>query len=381
MSDETTPLIFGDAAAAELSRNRGPKWFRKKSLRSLTNCENCHAPLSGPYCAQCGQPAIDYRRSFGSLLLDAADAFFNLDERFLKSFGLLLVKPWRLTNDFVEGKRVRHVHPLRVYLIASVIFFLVINYLARGAHFQKESTDSDHAALIITDASPGPKSDAEKFARDLRQEIRAANAAQEVSPSGSVTPAPSSGVSPPGSVGASPPAKPKPAKKNIFSELDEDKDLSPFARWVKDRAEEKIGPTGDRGDLFLKALIQNLAPMVLCCIPLFALVLKILFIFKRRYYIDHLVFALHTHAFVFLSTVVIIGIGFLLAWKAPLPLVPLVCTFLSFAVLVQLLIAIRKVYQRNWFGVFFTFGLGSFIYLVLLCVAFLFTAAVTLVLP
>ena len=178
MSDETTPLIFGDAAAAELSRNRGPKWFRKKSLRSLTNCENCNAPLSGPYCAQCGQPAIDYRRSFGSLLLDAADAFFNLDERFLKSFGLLLVKPWRLTNDFVEGKRVRHVHPLRVYLIASVIFFLVINYLARGAHFQKESTDSDHAALIVTDASPSPKSDAEKFARDLRKEIRAANAAQ-----------------------------------------------------------------------------------------------------------------------------------------------------------------------------------------------------------
>ncbi len=57
--------------------------------------------------------------------------------------------------------------------------------------------------------------------------------------------------------------------------------------------------------------------MVLCCIPLFALVLKILYIFKRRYYIEHLIFALHTHAFVFLSTVVIIGIGFLLAWKAP----------------------------------------------------------------
>ncbi len=381
MSDETTPLIFGDAAAAELSRNRGPKWFRKKLRSPLANCENCAAPLAGPYCAQCGQPAIDYRRSFGSLLLDAADAFFNLDERFLKSFGLLLVKPWRLTIDFVEGKRVRHVHPLRVYLIASVIFFLVINYLARGAHFQKQETGAEDSALVIKGGSPSPKSDAEKFDRDLRKEIRAANAAHEVSPSGSATPAPSSGVSPSSSLATSPAAKPPPAEKNIFFDLDQDKDLSPFERWVKDRAEEKIGPTGDRGDLFLKALIQNLAPMVLCCIPLFALVLKILFIFKRRYYIDHLVFALHTHAFVFLSTVLIIGIGFLLAWKAPLPLVPLVCTFLSFAVVVQLLIAIRKVYGRNWFGVFFTFGLGSLIYVVLLCVAFLLTAAVTLVLP
>jgi Protein of unknown function (DUF3667) len=380
VSDETTPLIFGDTAAAEFGRYRRPKWFRKKSRPPLTHCENCGAVLSGPYCAQCGQPAIDYRRSFGSLLLDAADAFFNLDERFLKTFWLLLTKPWRLTIDFVEGKRVRHVHPLRVYLIASVIFFLVINYLSRGAHFQTHKTGTGETAMVIAGASPGPQSGAETFARELRKEIRAANAPHPL-PSSSSMPSPAAALSPAPSLGAVTAARPTPTEKNLFTELDEDKNLSPFQRWLKDRAEEKIGPAGDRGDLFLKALIQNLAPMVLCCIPLFALVLKILFIFKRRYYIDHLVFALHTHAFVFLSTIVIIGVGFLLAWKAPAPLVPITCVLLSLAVLVQLLIAIRKVYRRNWFGVLFTFGLGTFIYAILLGVAFFLTAAVTLVLP
>ena len=237
MSDET-PFILGDAAAAELSRYRRPKWFRKKAREPLTNCENCGAPLNGPYCAQCGQPAIDYRRSFGSLLLDAADAFFNLDERFLKTFGLLLIKPWRLTNEFVEGKRVRHVHPLRVYLIASVIFFLVVNYLSRGAHFQKEKARSDGPALIITDSSPHPKSDTEEFTSQLRKEIRAANAPTKPVPTGSVT----RGSSP----GSSPATTPTPGEKNLFAELDQDKTLSPFARWVKDRAEEKLGPTGER---------------------------------------------------------------------------------------------------------------------------------------
>ena len=118
MSDETTPLIFGDAAVAEFDRSPRRKWFgrKRKSRPPLTHCENCGAALTGPYCAQCGQPAIDYHRSFGSLLADAADAFFNFDARFLQSFGLLLFKPWRLTNEFVEGKRARHVHPLRVYL-------------------------------------------------------------------------------------------------------------------------------------------------------------------------------------------------------------------------------------------------------------------------
>ena len=143
-------------------------------------------------------------------------------------------------------------------------------------------------------------------------------------------------------------------------------DQSGFGGWLEKRAKEKIGPTGDRGDLFLKTLIQNIAPMVLCCIPLFALVLKILYVFKRRFYIEHLVFALHTHAFVFLSTLLIIGIGFLLHWKAPPAFTPLVCTFLGFAVVIQLLVAIRKVYRQNWLATLFKFGLGSVIYVVML---------------
>ncbi len=148
MSEETD-LILGDAVAAELDRPRQRRWLRRKKapLPPLTHCENCGTALSGPYCAQCGQPAIDYRRSFGSLLVDAADAFFNFDARFFQSFGWLLIKPWRLTNEFIAGKRARHVHPLRVYLIASVLFFLVINYLARDSHLQNNLGDDTPPGL------------------------------------------------------------------------------------------------------------------------------------------------------------------------------------------------------------------------------------------
>jgi hypothetical protein len=373
-------LIFGDAAAAELGRYRRPKWFRRKMRPALAQCENCGAPLNGPYCGQCGQPAIDYRRSFGSLLLDAADAFFNLDERFLQTFWLLLIKPWQLTNDFVAGKRVRHVHPLRVYLLASVTFFLVINFLVRNAHFQTAKVGDGEVKVISTSAT-APSGN--ELSDEIRKEVREAarQAAKPVSPRAlpSVSPVPSLGGK---SASPSPKTSPSPAATGgDFLDLGKDENLTPFQRWMKTRAREKLGPSGSRGDLFLKALIQNLAPMVLCCIPLFAVVLKILFIFKRRFYIDHLIFALHTHAFVFLSTVCIIGIGFLLDWKAPGALVPVVCTFLGFAVIIQLLIAIRRVYRQNWFAVLFTFAFGSLIYGVLLAFAFLVTAAATLFLP
>lgn len=356
MSDETTPLILGDAAAAELGRHRRRRWSRRKrkSRPPLSHCENCGNALTGPYCAACGQAAIDYHRSFGSILADAADAFFNLDERFLKTFGLLLFKPWRLTLEFIEGKRVRHVHPLRVYLIASVTFFLVIKFLSRDTHFQARPAGGEPALVLSNDHS---------------------------SPTPLASPSPHTGLN--FTFSASPPPaaqSPTPVPVEIFAS-DKVENAPPFARWVEERAKEKIGPTGDRGDLFLKTLIQNIAPMVLCCIPLFALVLKILYYFKRRFYIEHLIFALHTHAFVFLATVVIIGVGFLLAWKAPIALVPIVCTFLGLTVIIQLLIAIRKVYRQNWFATVFKFGLGSLIYLVMLCVAFAVTAFVTLLLP
>jgi hypothetical protein len=89
---------------------------------------------------------------------------------------------------------------------------------------------------------------------------------------------------------------------------------------------------------------------------------------------------LHTHAFVFLSTLIIIGLGFLLALKST-ALTAVASTFLGFAVLIQLLFAIRRVYRQNWFATLFKFALGSLIYLVLLSIAFAVTAMITLVLP
>jgi hypothetical protein len=329
-------------------------WRKKKEPRQLTHCENCGAPLTGKYCAQCGQPGIDYHRSFGTLLADAADAFLNLDERFLKTFVLVLFKPWRLTNDFLAGRRQRYVHPLRIYLLASVAFFFLIRGLE---HFKPE-----HGAIVI-DGSP-----------------KHSHASPSPTASPSVTPA----TSPDASPTTSPIAKEEKDGLNFrFSDDDDAQDhpKSAFESWLKNRAKEKIGPSGVHGEIFLKALIDNLGPMVLCCIPLFALVLKILYIFKRRYYIEHLVFALHTHAFIFLSTLIIIGLGLFLNWKVPGPLTPITCTFLGIAVVINLLVAIRRVYKQNWFATLFKFALGSVIYLCVLVIAFAVTAFVTLLLP
>src|SRR5438046_9229516 len=109
MTDEAEQFILADsvsAAAEEPQRRRGI-FRRRRSKRQeppLTHCENCGAPLTGEFCAKCGQHAIDYRRSLIRVLVDAADSFFNWDTNFLTSIALLLVRPWTLPTDFNAGR-------------------------------------------------------------------------------------------------------------------------------------------------------------------------------------------------------------------------------------------------------------------------------------
>src|SRR5213080_999333 len=135
MADEPAKIILGDTAISAFERTPGRRQA-KDTTPALTHCENCGAELKGHWCAKCGQPAIEYRRSFRHVLVDLLNEFLNWDSKFFATIGLLILKPWRLTNEFLAGKRVRYVNPLRLYLLASILFFFAVNYGTRGLNFE-----------------------------------------------------------------------------------------------------------------------------------------------------------------------------------------------------------------------------------------------------
>src|ERR1700730_18445239 len=125
MADESVKLILGDTAIAAVERSPGRRFFGRRKDRQrppLSHCENCGAQLTGRYCAQCGQAAVDYRRLFRHVIVDVLDSFLNWDSKFLATIALLIVKPWRLTNEFLAGKRVRCVDPLPIFFAARIPF-------------------------------------------------------------------------------------------------------------------------------------------------------------------------------------------------------------------------------------------------------------------
>lgn len=417
MSDQTTEFVVGDAAVDALEgpgkRRRRFLARKKRRLKPITHCENCGASLTGEYCARCGQHAIDYRRSLWRVLIDALDSFLNWDTKFLQSLGVLLLKPWRLTIDFNAGRRVRHIHPLRLYLLASIAFFLTVKLFQFDGTPTLTLSPADRAELNAElDRLAGPESpltaeQQEKLAllrarflappettsaeernrldRTItklervgrKKNLEAADRerlekllAEEQSPAPSATS---------GSPTPSPAVTPGPVVAPFqFKTGGEEK--TPFEAWLEGRIKEKIGEDGTNAQLFLKTLRDNIPIMMLCCIPLFAFVLKILYLRKRRYYVEHLVFALHVHSFAYIGVVAIALVGTGLEPTLPALSEP-VEILLWFALFVQIFLSLRYVYGQGWFFTALKSFAGGVIYTFILAFAVAATAFITLLLP
>ena len=375
MSDEPSKFILGDTAISALEEHPGGKrgfFGRKRRTRTqLAHCENCGAQLTGRYCAECGQAAIDYRRSFRHVIIDILDSFLNWDSKFFATIGLLIAKPWRLTNEFLAGRRVRYLHPLRLYLLISILFFLGVNQFAKNAHFQpsnvhREMSPEDRAKMeeALKNVQLPSKARA-KMEKALKRDD-ARKAAKEASPA----PAQAENKVPDDE-----------DKDFIMFSADKEAPKNEFEKWLNSRLKEKVGENGVNAKVLFIALLNNLPAMMLCAIPLFAFVLKILYIRKRVFYIDHLIYALHIHAFAYLAIMLIVAATMGLFRITSPTLAGWIVGFLWTTLAVQVFLSIRRVYKQGWFFTIFKFLLGGFVYFIVLCMALAVTFFVTLALP
>ena len=93
-------------------------------MGELTGCLNCGAPLPGAFCAACGQRAVPPNPTVRELAGDAWHEMSGYDGRIMSTIRGLL-RPGFLTREYLAGRRAHYLPPLRVYLILSVIYFVV----------------------------------------------------------------------------------------------------------------------------------------------------------------------------------------------------------------------------------------------------------------
>src|SRR2546423_9402752 len=406
-------MILGDTAISSIERSSPPRrrfFRRKKTPRPpLSHCENCGTQLSGHYCSQCGQAAIDYRRSFGHVLVDVLNEFLNWDSKFFATIALLIFKPWRLTNEFLAGHRVRYVHPLRLYLLASILFFFAATYGIKSTHFSPINLSPEDRADIRNELQrenvapevrakveqvlggvplePKKRAALEEKLKNENLPKEARNSIEERLQHGDLPPNARAKVEeaikdlPPDARAKVDDALKRSRDKTVLFEGDKEAPPNSAGRWFEKRAKEKFGEHGTNIQLFLVTLMNNLPYMMLACIPLFAFVLKVLYVRKRIFYIDHLVYALHIHSFAYLAIMLIVLITIGLNRSIPGVFAGWIIAALWITFATQIFLSIRRVYRQGWFFTVFKLFLGGLAYLIVLAVALATTFFITIALP
>jgi hypothetical protein len=247
-------------------------------------CANCHTLLSGQYCAVCGQRDRTRMISVWELVADFVGEFLNFDSRFWRTIHPLVFRPGRLTSEYLRGRRVHFTPPLRLYVISSLIFFLLATSGNGDSTFE---FDGDKGAAVTQTGETPP-------------------AAQ---PPDAADPA---DLPPPPAVGATPADSGDAAQDEDFVgwDISEGKcNVPQFSTGhafidgpVHDRMKHACDRiVADHGRAFLKGLVDNIPRMLFFFLPVIAVAMKPLYLGSRRYYVEHLLFFVHFHSFVFVA--------------------------------------------------------------------------------
>jgi hypothetical protein len=214
-------------------------------------CANCGSAGSGRFCGECGQRRDVHLHSVGHFVGEAAEVLTHADSSVWRTFVPLLTKPGFLTREFLAGRRARYLQPFRLYLIASVLFFLVNGWNHKGT-------------ALFTDAPAKP----------------AAAAA------------------------AAGTAAPRPGVETYTGETSCEKNglQGTSLAWLAPRVESTCRSiNADNGREFGRAVYHNLGRAMFLFVPLLAAFMKLLYWRPKRWYLEHLLLLLHNHAAAFVA--------------------------------------------------------------------------------
>ncbi|HLA72809.1 MAG TPA: DUF3667 domain-containing protein [Steroidobacteraceae bacterium] len=280
-------------------------------------CANCGAPLAGEYCGNCGQRHEPHVHTVTHFAAEAFESVTHADSRLWRTLAYLLARPGVLTREFFDGRRAGYLPPFRLYIVISVVFFLV--GMPEKISVKPESPgDTLASATLIQQAeqfesqdSPLPEAMRKRSADYLRAEAAraAAREAAGIAPKARTDKAAAPDEDETSEDGAT--------HHNVnvsFGGLNEFCDSlkkpqsanSPFRSNLLARCRRLAN--GD-GSSLGSVIVHNVPRAMFIFLPLLALVMKLLYWRPKRYYVEHLLFLIHNHAFVFLAATLLILIA------------------------------------------------------------------------
>jgi hypothetical protein len=396
--------VIADGLCKDRTLPGGPDGDSMKQVTSHEgqHCANCGIAMQGEFCHECGQSIHSVLKPIHGLLEDTLDIVLHVDHRVVHTVPPLLLKPGFLTLEYFSGRRVRYIAPFRLMFVLSLLAFFVIHLqidrasgkwpldsmglngqlpeVTMGDELRDAQTPAEVRAALkekLADLDEARKT------RGLPQVARAeidvaaqkvrAQANQRLTALGA-TPISAAPLAYPAAA-----AKPEPSETNpaglasdALSKSPDEKMTPVHLAWLPNMVNARLTLLGQHmvanwhtfkhgnaatREVSRQRLISGffgvLPPTLFVLIPIFALLLKIFYVFKRRLYVEHLIVALHSHAFLFLNLLLGALVTMLATWVKPyaewlaLPL-DWIGAVLWLWIPVYLLIMQKRVYRQGW---------------------------------
>jgi len=418
--------LFGDRYAADRRILAHREDFISGAV-STENCLNCGEVLTGQHCSRCGQRSKVQVISLWGLIKDFLGDVFDWDSRIWRTLRPLAFHPGLLTLEFLRGRRAHYTPPFRMYLILSVVFFLIASIWDPGKDLDLQLGDGGASLTINDDAVTRRGAVTNGGADRVHVEVSPDKAPGSADPppppppdppaTPSETPAPQQAARPVNSARGKLIENivrrlPEGERDGVRAELDKElAEVSPeqlekaqkvmadpcseeniridvgFLNKYEPRLRQACNKIASDTQSFGRALWENLPKMMFMFLPLIALVMAVLYLGSGRYYVEHLLFFLHYHAFFFLAGIVVLLLDRLgAATRGAVSgffgsVEQLVIFALVFYVPIYLFLAMRRVYGqgRIWTATKFSALVISYLVcLVLTGVGLLFYTALTL---
>lgn len=326
-------------------------------------CDNCSYEFKDnyKYCPECGQKAND-QLTLGVLFSNTISNYFSVDARFFKSFIPLLIKPGYLASKFVEGKRMTFLHPAQFYLFVSVVFFFLFSFEARKQQQQFDDSLEKGFEMDLTDSIKTATSDSaaiQEISKQLKENnITTGLDSVEMAELDSL-------IKNPG----------KPA--NVSFSFDRNKLDSLIS--INASTEDKLKSMGMEDDaprwqqLFFKQMLKfyeqqggglleafyDTIPIALfILLPIFALLLKLLF-FKKGSFSHHLVFSFYYFSFLFTAFSIMLFLNIIIDIPDWIDRLLLLGTW------VYLLLGIMRFYGQGFWKSFWKTSAVTFTYMII----------------
>ena len=111
--------------------------------RKEKNCLNCGATLAGRYCHLCGQENLEPKETVWHLVSHFFNDITHFDGKFFATVRYLLRKPGFLSLEYMKGRRMSYLNPIRMYVFTSAIFFIILFALKKPADAVHVTTTKD----------------------------------------------------------------------------------------------------------------------------------------------------------------------------------------------------------------------------------------------